>query len=80
MVLVLYSTCFKTKLEKRTLFSIRFIPDLYNVIMIEWIIGFLVAKWWADKEEKKECKSSGNIECTIPFGYVRDGESIQDLK
>lgn len=50
--------------------------------MIEWIIGFLVAKWWTDKEKKKERTQelTGNIECTIPFGYVRDGESIQDLK
>ena len=52
--------------------------------MIEWIIGFLIAKWWTDKEEKKEKEQtqefSGNIEYTIPFGYVRDGESVQDLQ
>ncbi|HZS74817.1 MAG TPA: hypothetical protein VFA69_09995 [Candidatus Nitrosotalea sp.] len=52
--------------------------------MIEWFIGFLVAKWWTDKEEKKEKERvqeiSGNIEFTIPFGYVRDGESVQDLQ
>lgn len=50
--------------------------------MIEWIIGFLVAKWWTDKQEKKKQvqEFTGNIECTIPFGYIRDGESIQDLQ
>lgn len=50
--------------------------------MIEWLIGFLVAKWCTDREEKKKQvkEFSENIECTIPFGYVRDGESIQDLK
>lgn len=35
--------------------------------MIEWIIGFLVAKWWVDKEEKKQkemeqVQFSGNID------------------
>ncbi len=52
--------------------------------MIEWFIGFLLAKWWTDKEEKKKKEQlqefSGNIELTIPFGYVRDGESVQDLR
>ncbi|MGB6463282.1 MAG: hypothetical protein WCC52_02280 [Nitrosotalea sp.] len=54
--------------------------------MIEWLIGFLVAKWWTDKEEKNKQKIeqyqtySGNIEIKIPFGYVRDGEEIQDLQ
>lgn len=52
--------------------------------MIEWIIGFLVAKWWLDKEDRKEKKQAGefprNIEFTIPFGYIRDGESVRDLQ
>jgi hypothetical protein len=53
--------------------------------MIEWIIGFLVAKWWVDKEEKKQkemeqVQFSGNIDYSgIPYGYVRDGESVKDL-
>lgn len=52
--------------------------------MIEWLIGFLAAKWYMDKEDTKEKKQaqefSGNIEYTIPFGYVRDGESVRDLQ
>lgn len=52
--------------------------------MIEWVIGFLVAKWWTDREEKKKIEKdqafSGNIEYTIPFGYLRNGESVQDLR
>jgi hypothetical protein len=47
--------------------------------MIEWIIAFLVAKWWSDRKEKKGF--SGNIDYNvIPYGYVRDGESIRDLQ
>ena len=51
--------------------------------MIEWMIGLLVAKWWADKEEKKEKEPrqfSGSPGFAIPFGYVRDGESVRDLQ
>lgn len=52
--------------------------------MIEWIIGFLVAKWWTEKEENKEREQvqefSGNIEYTISYGYVRNDETIQDLQ
>lgn len=52
--------------------------------MIEWIVGFLVAKWWMEKDEKKKKEHrqefAGNIEVTVPFGYVRDGESVQDLQ
>jgi len=54
--------------------------------MIEWIIGLLVAKWWIDKEEKKKRQIeqaqefSRNLECTIPFGFIHKGESIQDLQ
>jgi len=53
--------------------------------MIEWIIGFLVAKWWTDQEEKKKKEMeqdqefSGNIEYTIPFGYLKEDESVKDL-
>lgn len=50
--------------------------------MIEWLIGFVVAKWWVDKEEKKKQQDqefSGNIECKIPFGYLKEDESIKDL-
>lgn len=52
--------------------------------MIEWIIGFLVAKWWTDRDEKrkKPQEFSGNIVDAngIPYGYVRDGETIRDLQ
>ena len=49
--------------------------------MIEWIIGFLVAKWWTDKEKKKQTQLySENVECIITFGYAREGETIQDLQ
>jgi hypothetical protein len=51
--------------------------------MIEWLIGFLVAKWWTDKDEKKNRPQefSGNIDANgIPYGYVRTGETIKDLQ
>ena len=49
--------------------------------MIDWIIAFIVAKWWSDRKEKKQAQEfSGNIEYTIPYGFVRDGENIRDLQ
>ncbi|MGI0086890.1 MAG: hypothetical protein ACREBI_02870 [Nitrosotalea sp.] len=49
--------------------------------MIEWLIGFLVAKWWMDKDEKKKQAFSGNIDCNAEqFGYLKNGESLEDLK
>lgn len=54
--------------------------------MIEWIIGILVAKWWMDKEEKKKNLNNiilsdiQEIEQTNCFGYIRNGESIEDLQ
>ena len=49
--------------------------------MLEWIIGLLVAKWWADKQEKKEPEFTGNIDAnSIPYGYVKSGETIKDLQ
>lgn len=44
--------------------------------MIEWIIGFLVAKWWTDKEEKKNAEESSENIYNIAFGYVHNGETI----
>ncbi len=49
--------------------------------MIDLLIGLLVAKWWTDRQEKKEPEFSGNIDCDgIPYGYVKDGETIRDLQ
>ena len=56
--------------------------------MIEWVIGFLVAKWWVDKEEKKkndpkqmDREYKGFVEYEgMNYGYVKDGESVQDLQ
>ncbi len=51
--------------------------------MIDLLIGFLVAKWWTDKDEKrkKPQEFSGNIDANgIPYGYVRSGENIRDLQ
>jgi hypothetical protein len=50
--------------------------------MIEWVIGFLVAKWWVDKEEKNKVKQEppeGNSNHGISFGYLKEDESIRDL-
>ncbi len=54
--------------------------------MIEWIIGFLVAKWWVDKEEKKQKEMEQDQEYKgfveydgMNYGYVKDGESVKDL-
>ncbi|MDE1766368.1 MAG: hypothetical protein KGI27_08880 [Thaumarchaeota archaeon] len=51
--------------------------------MIDLLIGLLVAKWWTDRDEKrkKPQEFSGNIDCNgIPYGYVKDGETIRDLQ
>jgi hypothetical protein len=51
--------------------------------MIELIIGLLVAKWWTDKDEKKvkTQEFTGNVDANgIPYGYVRNGETIKDLQ
>ena len=51
--------------------------------MIELLIGLLVSKWWTDKDQKKTNPQefTGNIDANgIPYGYVRDGETIKDLQ
>lgn len=49
--------------------------------MIEWLIGFLVARWYMEKQEKKERQGCAESRVCrgLSFGYLRNGESSDDL-
>ena len=48
-------------------------------IIIELLLGY-----WLGKNEKKEQKQidkeyTGSVEYNVDYGYVREGESVEDL-